>query len=59
MNWAKEIEVYAKDGKKALVPLGDIEEILLDQLTREEMELLEGKLIKFSELNEPLYLVSE
>jgi hypothetical protein len=59
MNWEKEIEVYAKDGKKTLVPLGDIEDILLDQLTKEEMEVLAGELIKFSELNKPLYLVSE
>ena len=59
MNWEKEIEVYAKDGKKTLVPLADIEEILLDQLTKEEMEVLAGELIKFSELREPVYLVSE
>ena len=59
MNWEKEIEVYAKDGKKTLVPLADIEEILLDQLTKEEMEVLAGELIKFSELGKPVYLVSE
>ncbi len=39
MNWNKEIEVYAKDGKKTLVPLAEIEEILLDQLTKEKMEV--------------------
>jgi hypothetical protein len=58
MNWEKEIVVYAKDGKKSSVPLAEVEEILLDQLTREEMEVLAGELIKFSEINAD-YLVSE
>ena len=58
MNWEKEIVVYAKDGKKSLVPLADMEEILLEQLTREEMEVLAGELIKFSEINAS-YSVSE
>ncbi len=58
MNWEKEIVVYAKDGKKSLVPLADMEEILLEQLTTEEMEALAGEVIKFSEINAG-YSVSE
>ena len=51
MNWEKEIEVHSKDGNKTLVPLADIEEILLEQLTKEEMKVLAGELIKFSEFS--------
>ena len=49
MNWEKEIEVFAKDGKKTSVQLADLEEILLDQLTKEEMEVLAGELINDDE----------
>jgi len=46
MNWDKEIEVESQSGKKAITTVGEIQGILLEELTKEEAEEFAGELIK-------------
>ena len=50
MNWDKEIELATEGAAKVTISLDILEEVLLEQLTREEMEILAGELIKFAEV---------
>jgi hypothetical protein len=59
MNWAKDIEVEGKEGKKAEVSVGHIQDLLMAYLTKDEIEEFAGELIKWVEFSKPLYLVME
>jgi len=50
MNWDREIEVEGKEGEKAAVTIGDIQSILMADLTKDEVEEFAGELIKWVEL---------
>ena len=53
MNWDKEIEFEGKQGEKAVATLGEIQGMLMEELTREEAEEFAGELIKWAELGDP------
>jgi|GEM_PF-2656611 len=46
MNWNKEIEVESQSGTRAITTVGEIQDILLEELTKEEAEEFAGELIK-------------
>jgi len=53
MNWDKEIEVEGKEGGKAVATLGDIQNSLMEELTREKAEEFAAELIKWAEIENP------
>lgn len=50
MNWDREIEVEGNKGVKAVATLGEIQGLLMEELSREEAEEFAGELIKWAEL---------
>ncbi|MCJ7645704.1 hypothetical protein MUO65_02185 [bacterium] len=57
MNWDNGIEVSG-DGGKVLVTLGELHSILLENLTRDDLEEFAGEMIKFAVM-EPVHLGEE
>jgi len=50
MKWDKEIELATEGASKVTISLGILEEVLAEQLTKDEMEEFAGELIKRVEL---------
>lgn len=46
MNWDQEIEIGGKGGLKVLVTVAEIQDLLMSNLTRNEMDEFGGDLIK-------------
>ena len=46
MNWEKEIELATEGTSKVTISLGILEEVLAEQLTKDEMDEFAGELIK-------------
>lgn len=59
MNWDKEIEVQGNEGVKAAVTVGELQSVLMMELTKEELEEFAGELIKYAELPPPSLLPEE
>lgn len=51
MNWDKEIEVEGNEGIKAVVTVGELQSVLIGELTKDDLEEFAGELIKWVELS--------
>jgi hypothetical protein len=59
MNWEKEVEFEDGEKRKVVVTAGEIQDILISNLTRNEMDEFGGELIKCAERGSPLKFSEE
>lgn len=59
MNWEREIEFEDGENRKVVVTVGEIQDLLISNLTRNEMDEFGGELIKCAELGLPLRILEE
>lgn len=59
MNWEREIEFEDGEKRKVVVTVGEIQDLLISNLTRNEMEEFGGELIKCAGLGSPLKFLEE
>jgi len=59
MNWEKEIGFEDGEKRKVVTTVGEIQDLLISSLTRDEMEEFGGELTKWAELSSPLKFLEE
>ena len=59
MNWDREIEVEGNKGVRAELTVGDLQSVLMSEITKDEMEEFVQELVKFVELSPAPGLLEE